>query len=375
MAGTAPLTVLVHEWVTGGGLAGFACPASWAAEGSAMRRAVAADFAAVNVNGSATRVIITVDERWPLDPGPWTAIPIAQSEFLGHLLELSSQADYTVVIAPETTGILANLTRSLEQAGVRTLGCSAASIDLTGNKARLAEWLEARRIPTPRSRTVVPTEGLPEDTGGPWVLKPIDGAGAIDTFFLTRPDALPDAARQMPLALLQPFLPGIPMSASFLVDDASVAWLIAVGQQNVAIRDGRLRYEGGILPVPCREAEPVLRQAVASISGLRGFVGVDFLWDAIEAKATVLEINPRPTTSYVALCRLLPPGCLAQSWLAAHGEPSCSRESLPALVEIVNKQRPIGFDIDGRISGNPQLPDVMNSFGWRFRAAGRRDGN
>jgi predicted ATP-grasp superfamily ATP-dependent carboligase len=184
------------------------------------------------------------------------------------------------------------------------------------------------------------------------VLKPIDGAGAIDTFFLTGPDALPDAARQMPVALLQPFLPGIPMSASFLIDDASVAWLIAMGRQKIAIRDGRFHYEGGILPVPCREAEPVLRQAVGSVTGLRGFIGVDFLWDEIEAKATVLEINPRPTTSYVALVRLLPPGCVARSWLAACGEPSCSRESLPTLAAIVHEQRPIGFDIDGQISEN-----------------------
>ena len=241
------------------------------------------------------------------------------------MIELSRQADYTVLIAPETTGILANLTRSLEQAGARTLGCSAASIELAGNKARLAEWLEARGIPTPRSRTVVPAEGLPEGAGGPCVLKPIDGAGAIDTFFLTGPDDLPDAARQMPVALLQPFLPGTPMSASFLIDDANVAWLIAMGQQKITIRGGRFHYEGGTLPVPCREAEPVLRRAVASVTGLRGFVGVDFLWDANEEKATVLEINPRPTTSYVALIRLLPPGCLAQSWLASCGEPSCSR--------------------------------------------------
>jgi predicted ATP-grasp superfamily ATP-dependent carboligase len=354
MAATAPLTILVHEWVTGGGLAGLACPESWAAEGRAMRRAIAADFAAVSVNGWATRVLVTVDERWPLDPGPWTVIPIEQPEFPDRLIELSRQADYTVLIAPETTGVLADLTRSLEQAGISTLGCSADSIELAGNKAHLAEWLETRGIPTPRSRTVVPAEGLAQDAGNPCVLKPIDGAGAIDTFLLTGPDDLPDAARRMPVALLQPFLPGTPMSASFLIDDASVAWLIGMGQQKVAIREGRFHYEGGILPVPCREAEPVLERAVASVTGLRGFVGVDFLWDASQAKATVLEINPRPTTSYVALSRLLPPGCLAQSWLAACGERSCSRDSLQNLVEIVHEQRPIGFDVDGRISGNPQ---------------------
>ena len=87
-----------------------------------------------------------------------------------------------------------------------------------------------------------------------------------------------------------------------------------------------------------------------SVTGLRGFVGVDFLWDEIEAKATVLEINPRPTTSYVGLTRLLPPGCLAQSWLAACGEPTCSRERLPALADIAHEQWPIGFETGGQVS-------------------------
>ena len=198
--------------------------------------------------------------RWPVGPGPWSAIPVAEQEFPASLIELSKQADYTVLISPETTGILANLTRNLEQAGARTLGCSAASVELAGNKARLAEWLEARGIPTPRSRTVVPAEGLPKSAGGPWVLKPIDGAGAIDTFFLMGTDDLPDSARQITVVLLQPFLTGIPMSASFLIEDANVAWLIAMGQQKITIRGGRFRYEGGTLPVPCREAEPVLRR-------------------------------------------------------------------------------------------------------------------
>ena len=34
-------TILVHEWVTGGGMADARCRPSWAAEGHAMRRAIA----------------------------------------------------------------------------------------------------------------------------------------------------------------------------------------------------------------------------------------------------------------------------------------------------------------------------------------------
>ena len=40
MAIGSAFVVLVHEWVTGGGLAGMPLPASWVREGGAMRRAI-----------------------------------------------------------------------------------------------------------------------------------------------------------------------------------------------------------------------------------------------------------------------------------------------------------------------------------------------
>ena len=40
----------------------------------------------------------------------------------------------------------------------------------------------------------------------------------------------------MSQALLQPFIPGVPMSASFLVDGQGRAWLLGVGIQRIAIR-------------------------------------------------------------------------------------------------------------------------------------------
>src|SRR4051794_3302211 len=69
---TPGTTVLVHEWVTGGGLAGSALPASWAAEGRAMRLAIARDFAGV----PGVDVVMTRDARLPPDTGPWKVVAI-----------------------------------------------------------------------------------------------------------------------------------------------------------------------------------------------------------------------------------------------------------------------------------------------------------
>jgi ATP-grasp domain len=88
----------------------------------------------------------------------------------------------------------------------------------------------------------------------------------------------------------------------------------AMGNQS---REGRFRYGGGRLPAPRNGAlgrgGPLA--AVRSVTGLRGFVGVDFVWDETTATAEVIEINPRVTTSYVGLARYYGPGVVASAWL------------------------------------------------------------
>jgi len=101
--------------------------------------------------------------------------------------------------------------------------------------------------------------------------------------------------------------------------------------------------------VPCGQAEPLLRRAVESVAGLRGFVGVDFFWEPELGETTVLEINPRATTSFVGLGRLLPAGHLAAVWLAACGVAGYKCDLLENLADIVRRQPPVCFDADGTI--------------------------
>ncbi len=311
-----------------------------------MRRAVAADFAALP--GPGARVVVTVDARWPDDSGSWTTIRMDSGNSTEWLADVARQADYTVLIAPETMGVLAGLAKRLETAGACSLGCSSRSIELTGNKATLAEWLQARGIATPSHRIVVPAAGLPLDAIYPAVLKPVDGAGSADTYRIAHAADMPVAALAMPVALLQPFHRGTPMSASFLVS-ADRAWLIGIGRQKIKILGRQFSYQGGLLPVPCGRAEATLRRAAESVVGMRGFIGVDFLWEPNLGKATVLEINPRVTTSCVGLSRLLPAGHLAAAWLAACGVAGYESDLLENLADLVRRQSPIRFDADGTI--------------------------
>jgi predicted ATP-grasp superfamily ATP-dependent carboligase len=325
-----------------------------------MRRAIAGDFA--NVPG--TRVFMTLDERFPDEPQPESQSK-SQSELQAHLasvvrvgpgeevatlLRLAAAADYTVLIAPETGGILAERTRALEQGGGRGLGSSVEAIELTADKHRLGRHLAALGIATPPGRRVVPRRGLPADAPYPAVLKPIDGAGSLDTYLIPAADLCPEAAREMPAALLQPLVPGIAHSASFLVGRDGRARLIAAGRQHVEIREGRFVYCGGTVPVPSHDHDRVSAppRAVESVPGLRGFVGVDYLWDDAAGCATVLEINPRPTTSCVGLTRWLPAGMLARAWLRAASEVAPVEGNEPAFPDLAPRN-PVTFAADGGI--------------------------
>jgi predicted ATP-grasp superfamily ATP-dependent carboligase len=140
------------------------------------------------------------------------------------------------------------------------------------------------------------------------------------------------------------------MSASFLVDGRGAAWLLGVGIQRIAIRDGRFAYHGGSLPAPSRAAEPQLRTALGAIPGLRGFVGVDFVWDPEAQRATVLEINPRATTSCVGLTQLLPPGRLAEAWLRVFEPEPVDAAWFGGLAELIHGGGRVCFDAQGRSS-------------------------
>ncbi len=322
-----------------------------------MRRAIAADFAAIAAPPT-VRVIMTMDSSLPDEPGPWVIEQVGEGESVERVCQLAQSADFTVLVAPETTGVLAHLTRELHAADARTLGSTATAVELTGDKARLAARLQSAGVDTPPTQKVIPAAGLPADADYPAVLKPTDGAGSLNTFLVPNRRSVPFEATAIPVAVLQPFLSGAPMSASFLIGETGEAYLIGIGAQRMAIRDSRFEYRGGILPISCPGALAQLERAIACIEGLRGFVGVDFLWEPKRRHATVLEINPRPTTSYGGLRRLLGPGVLARAWLDLYDTATDkSLAQLSSLAERVHRQPPVSFDASGSFLADGEISE------------------
>ncbi len=223
---------------------------------------------------------------------------------------LASTADYALVIAPESDGILATRCRWVENAGGRLLGPSVESVELAADKLRLGRHLQRQRIATPACELLGESGRVPGYIGFPAVLKPRDGAGSQATFFIQRKE---DVQRARTIArhegftgelLIQSFIPGRPVSVAFLLGAQQLIALPPASQE--LSDDGRLHYQGGQVPLTdpwARAAHELAKAAVRTVPGLHGFVGVDLVLDTepFHSSGCVIEINPRLTTSYVGL--------------------------------------------------------------------------
>lgn len=363
-------TVFVYEHITGGGLAGQMLPRSLAAEGTAMRRALASDFSRIE----GIDVVMALDARLPDDTGPWSVVRIGPGEFEAVLEAWIDAAAAILCVAPETDGVLGDLVGRLARTGgARSLNAEVAAIRHSTDKHRLAWFWKRVGVRTPAARIVPPDSLLPFPpvrfapigTVSPWskttdlepepgdewidyplILKPIDGAGMRATYLLSGPDDGPPRHERTSPMLIQPWVSGEPMSASYLVGAGGEIGLVGVTRQRIDLRPGQLHYQGGIVEPDVEPGESVLR-AVASIAGLRGWVGVDFVRTAPDPIDIVIEVNPRPTTSYVGLRRLFPPGELARVWWSAlvAGKPPPPRLQ-PTPNTVATRVR---FDADGTI--------------------------
>jgi predicted ATP-grasp superfamily ATP-dependent carboligase len=301
------MRVFVYEYTCSSGSS-----ARLHAEGWAMLAAVVEDFTWCGGVSVATlldvRLLPAARARW----GARVNITAIQNAEQAAFRALAAAADWSLVIAPEFDGILAQRCGWVEEAGGRLLGPSAEALGRTADKLEFSRWLrEVHGIPTPPTLSV-PLQSSPS-WPFPWVCKPRDGAGSQATFLIHSQEELRRSAEQawaegwQGELIVQPFVPGRAASVACLVGAGQPVVLPAAEQRLSA--DGRFFYRGGSLPLPAalnHRAQRLAAQAVRAVSGLFGYVGVDLvLGDAEDSSQdVVIEINPRLTTSYVGLRRL-----------------------------------------------------------------------
>src|SRR5262249_35836545 len=154
------------------------------------------------------------------EAGLWPSVLVAPGEEKRTLERLAAACDYTILVAPETDGVLQERAERIERAGGRSLGSSPPAIALAADKRAFAAHLARLAIPTPRTETLERSGGLPREFPYPAIIKPADGAGALHTYYCAGPDAAPTGSGLPGAMVIQPYCSGEAMSASFLLGPA-----------------------------------------------------------------------------------------------------------------------------------------------------------
>lgn len=297
----------MYEHLSGGGCAGGELPDWGLTEGYAMLKAFLEDFKRAGCRVSTLLdwrlkgVSLEADEVKLVKPG-------LQVE---ELVEAqASKADISLIIAPEVGGVLARLVGIAEKA-CSTLNCSPAFFQKFPGKAEILQALKSRGIKIPETGVFdFQSRKLKAWGRFPAVVKPSLGAGCLGVSRVETPSQLEQAASKawqasLSKIVVQEFLEGIHASLSLLACEGRILPL-SVNLQLIGFHhSGSLEYEGGLTPLPLkRNLPPELLEALASLPGLKGLIGVDFILTP-KFEPWIVEVNPRPTTSYLGLRKTL----------------------------------------------------------------------
>ncbi len=285
-------------------------PASLSEEGNAMLRAVVDDFH--RIPGVTVSTILSADQRRSPLPAGCEIAWFSPSDSLEPLVgELADQAAVALIIAPEFDELLERFCLAAASRQAISLNCDPATLRLCADKAMLARHLTASHIPTIPTDRLSLAEVPPKF---PSVVKPRYGAGSWLVRLVRQPTdwpAIADEYRQAGLEelLVQPWIPGRSLSCAALRPSSGRAEIFPVAEQTLS-SNGTFQYQGGIVPAhiesdASRRVQQLTEQALATLPGWSGYVGLDILVPEDHRQSPlIVEINPRLTTSYLGYRRL-----------------------------------------------------------------------
>lgn len=294
------MRLLVYEFITGGGLTGAPLPSTLLREGRMMRDALLADLSSLaEVSVSLSRDIRC---RWPETAMPINRVePRISETAMAYFQRALNEADLIWPIAPESGGALARLASVARAAGKKVLLSDAATLEICASKYQTAHVLGHAGI------AVVPTYHSPaeaENPDGKWVSKPDDGSGGEGVRLWPNKDAAFQArmAESQHPMVFQPWFAGESLSLSLLCSGGA-ARLLAINRHATFWEKVGVTLTGitvNAYPRDAKDFQTLARRIAWALPGLRGYIGVDLI-RSDEGALTVLEINPRLTTSYCGL--------------------------------------------------------------------------
>ena len=327
------MRILAFEFACGGmGGEEIDFPNSVLVEGFSMLKLIVD-----NLKNSGHEVITTLDSRVRVKPkinaDSVIEIEPAAGDILLEKLAMivdSGRIDYVFPIAPDPE--LVEIVKFFRLRGVDVIASDSGALETAADKWKTHNCLKGK-VKMPKTELL--GKGNFEF---PVILKPKDGVACEGLFKIDDYDAFPNLKNNEDY-LIQEFIDGIHASV-IVCSNGENAISLSLNKQNIEF-GGESHYRGGIVPFehPLKEnAFEAAKKAVESIRGLKGCVGVDLV--LAEEDVFVMEINPRITTSMIALH-------IASGFNVAEASLNSLSGKLPALPKF-NKTIAFGHVVDAK---------------------------
>jgi len=247
---------------------------------------------------------------------------IKPNQLYKKILENVSNSDNTILIAPNYE--LLKISRFLKEHNVfeKVLISPLDALEKTLNKFNLYTNLdnELKNVSIPLPKTIKFSDFHADSINFPLIIKPIYGTGCENTYFFKTSEsynAFIQTGEQKfnENFIVQEFIDGIHTSVC-LFAGKKIEPVSLNGQYidfNINFGQGKIYYKGGVVPFYGNEyikdiksiQEQIFEhsKSVCAHLNLRGYIGMDFVIDWKNKKNYLIEINPRITTSAVALSK------------------------------------------------------------------------
>ncbi len=303
-------SILVFEWMVGGGYYFEPLNATDSrletaeiqlqTEGAAMLRGLVDDLLHCGHHP-----VVSIDSRLQIhDFSDATCVSISnKTELEQALAELASQVDGVFLIAPESNGRLVRLVSHLAKFAHKLLSPNLAFVEMTSDKTATLARLGASGLKTPigdrldrwQTKASLATFPLPA------MLKPNDGVGGEGNRRITDWDSLPIPIVSPDRWRLEEWVEGQPASISVICGHESCEKFFLPPTFQIFQNGHWIDCEIVLSPEKTFRATELAKKTIKALPVTNGFIGIDFVFGPQAVDDTVIEVNPRLTSSYLRL--------------------------------------------------------------------------
>jgi len=212
-------------------------------------------------------------------------------------------SDNTILIAPNYE--LLEISNFLNRHNIfdKVLISPIDALNKTLNKFSLYKELKGKVL-------VPKTTKFPSHADFPKIIKPIYGTGCESTYVFKDNEYYERFVKTGKQKfnenfIVQEFIDGIHTSVCLFA--GKEVYPVSLNKQYINFDKGKVQYNGGVVPF---QANEYIKSKIFEYSklacmhlGLKGYIGMDFVIETKNEKIYLIEINPRITTSAIALSK------------------------------------------------------------------------